>query len=100
MDAMAMHLAPGRLTANVDRPSPPVPWTRGPLADPERRVSVVGAIGCVGLLGLIFWPNLRQFVHVWSNDGNYSHGFLVPLISLYFAGQAARRGPLAVRGGV
>jgi exosortase len=100
-DAMATTpLAPERLTKTADRPSPVVGSLRGLLEDPERRVSIVGAIGCLGLLGLIFWPNLRQFVHVWSTDGNYSHGFLVPLISVYFATQAARRGPLVVRAGV
>ncbi len=51
---------------------------------------LTGASVCFGLLGLIFNANLRQFVYVWSNDGNYSHGFLVPLISLYFATQAGR----------
>ena len=34
------------------------------------------------------------------NDGNYSHGFLVPLISLYFANLIAQRGPVAIRSGV
>ena len=34
-----------------------------------------------------------HFVFVWTTDENYSHGFLVPLISLYFANQAAQRGP-------
>jgi len=31
---------------------------------------------------------------VWANDENYSHGFLVPLISLYFANEAAKKGPV------
>jgi exosortase len=53
----------------------------------------------VGLLGAVFWANLRHFAYVWATDGNYSHGFLVPLMSLYFANEAARRGPVAVRGG-
>jgi exosortase len=70
-------------------------WSR-----PEHRITLAGAFVCLGLLGLIFWPILRQFVHVWANDGNYSHGFLVPLISLYFANLAAQRGAQAVRGGV
>jgi exosortase len=93
-------LASERLTKTMDRPAPVIAGHGGPRADPERRVAIVGAIGCLGLLALIFWPNLRQFVHVWSTDGNYSHGFLVPLISAYFATQAAQRGPLAVRAGV
>jgi exosortase len=37
---------------------------------------------------------------MWSTDDNYSHGFLVPLISLYFANEAAKRGPIAIRKGV
>jgi exosortase len=67
---------------------------------PEHRVILLGAGGCLALLALIFASNLRHFVLVWSNDGNYSHGFLVPLISLYFANLAAQRGPVAVRSGV
>ena len=70
-----------------------VKLVRGVIAQPEGRIALVGAFGCLGLLGLIFWPNLRHFVYVWSTDENYSHGFLVPLISLYFANQAARAGP-------
>ncbi|CAN5904145.1 exosortase [soil metagenome] len=66
---------------------------------PESRPSVLGAIGCLGLLGVLFWSNLRYLVHVWSTDANYSHGFLVPFMSLYFANEAARLGPLADRSG-
>ena len=43
---------------------------------------------------LIFWKNIVHFGLSWSTDENYSHGFLVPLISLYFANMAAERGPL------
>ncbi|WP_435006320.1 exosortase/archaeosortase family protein [Tundrisphaera lichenicola] len=67
--------------------------------DPSRRASVFGAIGATALLGFLFWENLRHFVQVWANDENYSHGFLVPLISLYFANEAARKGPVSVRSG-
>lgn len=68
--------------------------------DPRHRATIVGALGCVALLGYSFASNLRQFVHVWTTDDNYSHGFLVPLISLYFAKQAAARGPIRVRSGL
>jgi exosortase len=65
-----------------------------------RRGSVIGALGAVGLLGVLFWQNIVHFLMVWANDENYSHGFLVPLISLYFANEAARKGPVPVRSGV
>jgi exosortase len=58
------------------------------------------AAACLGLLALIFAPTLGHFVQTWSTDENYSHGFLVPLISLYFANEAARLGPTPLRGGV
>jgi exosortase len=73
---------------------------RAALAQPQHRVTLLGAIGCLGILGLIFGSNIRHFLYVWSNDGNYSHGFLVPMISLYFANLAAKQGPTVVRRGV
>jgi exosortase len=49
----------------------------------------------MGLLGAMFRTNILHFVTVWATDENYSHGFLVPLIALYFANEAARVGPVA-----
>ncbi len=69
-------------------------------ARPGERMLLVGGAGCLALVALIFESNLRNFLVVWSNDGNYSHGFLVPLISIYFAHLAAQHGPVAVRSGV
>jgi exosortase len=51
------------------------------------------------MLGAVFWTDLRYLVHAWSTDANYSHGFLVPLLSVYFAHEALRRGPIAWRPG-
>jgi exosortase len=87
--------------AGRERPSPPLlDLLRGAWADPGHRSLVVGAGGALTLLGFLFWPNLRHFVQVWSNDENYSHGFLVPFISLYFANEAARKGPIPIRSGM
>lgn len=36
------------------------------------------------LLALAYWPELYRVVHKWRHDGNWSHGWLVPLFSLYF----------------
>jgi exosortase len=88
-------------TPSPSRPTPPLlALVRSAWEDPVRRGSVIGALGAVGLLGVLFWQNIVHFVMVWANDENYSHGFLVPLISLYFANEAARKGPIPVRAGV
>jgi exosortase len=68
--------------------------------DPRQRGSWIGAVLCLGLFVGIFWANLGHFYHAWTVDENYSHGFLVPLISLYFASQVARRGSVPVDGGI
>ena len=70
------------------------------LESPASRISVIGGSLASVLLGVIFWSNLSHFVLTWWTDENYGHGFLVPLLSLYFANQAARRGPVEVKGGV
>ena len=39
------------------------------------------------LVALLVWLNFWQFhimVRTWLDDGNWSHGFLIPLFSLYF----------------
>ncbi|WP_435022156.1 exosortase/archaeosortase family protein [Tundrisphaera sp. TA3] len=91
--------APSAGTAR-DRPTPPLlDLLRGGWADPRHRALIVAAVGALGLIGFLFWENLEHFIRVWSNDENYSHGFLVPFISLYFANEAARKGPVAIRSG-
>lgn len=73
---------------------------RGSLARPGERLVVVAALACTALFVVFFRESLWHFYYAWTTDENYSHGFLVPLIALYFADQAARRGPVPVRGGV
>jgi exosortase len=87
------------MATSYDGP-PLIVLLRAALARPETRPTLVGGAACAGLLGAIFWPNLQHFAATWATDENYSHGFLVPLLSLYFANEAARRGPVAVRSGV
>ncbi|GIW88844.1 MAG: exosortase [Isosphaeraceae bacterium] len=64
------------------------------------RLSLLGGAAALGLLAVLFWPSLNHLVYTWSTDENYSHGFLVPLLSLYFANEAARRGPVPRTGGI
>jgi exosortase len=99
-----MSTTPSALPQRLVNPTGRLPdsllaLSRSAWALPEGRVTLAGLAGCLGLLALIFTPNLLQFVQVWSRDGNYSHGFLVPLISLYFANLAAEKGPVPIRGG-
>jgi exosortase A len=35
-------------------------------------------------IALVYWQVLRKLVFDWANDGNYSHGFLIVPIALYF----------------
>ncbi len=68
--------------------------------DPVERVTVIGGLICLTLFGILFRDNLWHFYYAWTTDDNYSHGFLVPLLSLYFASQIVRRGPVEIRSGV
>jgi exosortase len=70
------------------------------VTDTQQWGSWTGAVLSAGLFICLFWANLGHFYHTWTVDENYSHGFLVPLISLYFANQVARRGSVPVHGGI
>ncbi len=67
--------------------------------DPSTRPLVLCAAVAAALLGSIYWRNLLHLVLSWANEENYSHGFLVPFISLYFANQASLLGPVRRQGG-
>src|SRR5262245_46476610 len=45
------------------------------------------------LVVLLYWPILQKLVTDWWDDPNYSHGFLVPVLSGYLVWQ--RRTQLA-----
>ena len=51
---------------------------------PERwiKIIVIGTLFC-----LLFRHDIRRMVLIWINDGNWSHGFIIPLFSLYFLHQ-------------
>jgi exosortase len=67
------------------------PGPGGP-GDPERRQALIGT-GIAGALALgIFAPILYHMVLHWRADDDYSHGFLVAPLALYFAWE--RRGIL------
>lgn len=50
------------------------------------------------LCARVYWPSLDYMVHTWQTDGNWSHGWLVPLFSLYFLGTQRERLRAAPRG--
>jgi exosortase len=68
--------------------------------DSTQRMAWLGTLVCGGLFVRLFWDNLGHFYYAWTTDENYSHGFLVPLIGLYFANQVARGGPVPIHGGL
>jgi len=40
-----------------------------------------------GLFGFLFRNEIEGIVHRWLTDSSWSHGFLIPLFSLYFVNQ-------------
>jgi exosortase len=48
---------------------------------------------CVAAFGLLYWRVILRLVEDWVNDDNYSHGFFIVPLALYFAWE--RRGRLA-----
>ncbi len=65
-------------------------------SETDRAWSELGPHACVkilivaGLLGILFRTEIGEMVHLWMTDPNWSHGFLIPLFSLYFIHQKRR----------
>ncbi|MBN1508040.1 MAG: exosortase/archaeosortase family protein [Sedimentisphaerales bacterium] len=43
-----------------------------------------------GLFCFLFHSELAELIHLWATDSSWSHGFLIPLFSLYFLNQRRR----------
>jgi exosortase len=50
----------------------------------ERRVWLV-LVAVVAAIGFVYWRTLSSLVQQWASDDNYSHGFFVVPLALYFA---------------
>jgi exosortase len=71
---------------------------------PAPAASRSGAVAWLGLIALLllvlFGPHLLRLADLWSTDPSYSHGFLIPFISLWLAIRAYRQLPAPVEGDV
>lgn len=90
----------GRPAPAATSSTTPTDLIREMCQDPAQRTTLFGGLACLGLFALLFRDNFEHFYSTWTSDDNYSHGFLVPLLSLYFASLIVRRGPAPVQRGL
>lgn len=69
-------------TAHVSTESQNIRRQGGPC-----RVQAAGLFVLAVILGAVYWKILRALGLQWWDDANYSHGFLVPVFSLYLVWQ-------------
>jgi exosortase len=55
------------------------------------RQQIVAVSLVLGALLLLYWSVLRGLVGAWSTDDNYSHGFFIVPLALYFAWERRNR---------
>src|SRR5436190_23581614 len=54
-----------------------------------KKLTAIGLV--VGALALVYWQVFVRLVDAWSNDGNYSHGFLIVPIAGYLVWERRKR---------
>ncbi len=63
-----------------------------PLPSALPRPALVSLAAGLALVGWAFWPTFAWLAGKWTEDPQYSHGFLVPFFSLYLLRSAYRAG--------
>jgi len=59
----------------------------------------VQAMVLAGILGIHYRHVIERLISIWSHNGDWSHGFIIPLFSIYFLYMQRHRMPLALRSG-
>lgn len=49
---------------------------------PDLNQRAAWSVGYLLATGYLFWPLFREFVQRWSNEPQYSHGFVIPLMAV------------------
>jgi exosortase len=57
----------------------------------DRNPVLPAALLLAGSFALLYWRVIARLVHDWVADGNYSHGFLIVPLSVYFAWERRAR---------
>jgi exosortase len=52
---------------------------------PSLTATLVAAAALAASLMTVYWGVISKLIHDWANDDNYSHGFLIVPLALYFA---------------
>lgn len=60
------------------------------------RHALVSLAAGLAVVGWAFWPTFAFLVDKWTDDPQYSHGFLVPLFSAYLLRRAYQAGTLTL----
>ena len=63
------------------------------------RAMTVQAVILAGLLAIHYRPVIERLVYMWRNYGDWSHGFIIPLFSLYYLYLRRHRMPFGMDGG-
>lgn len=53
------------------------------MRDDSRATTLVLLLALAAVFTYVYWSAIRYMVSVWYEDPNYSHGFLIPLVSAY-----------------
>jgi len=72
---------PISLSGKVDAPAQPS--AAGPPATVSRTQVALFAAAVLLLIGWAYWPTFLDISRKWSSDPQYSHGYLVPLFSIF-----------------
>jgi exosortase len=95
---VTIELAKGRVASAARPPSCHEGQGQTPPRPPVNGQARVLGVALAASTLLLFAPRLGELVRVWLGDPNYSHGLLVPAVSLFFAWAWLRREPYAGRG--
>jgi exosortase len=67
-------------SASIELDRPSEPWS----SFDARAWLAAASLATLGAIVWAYWPTLQEMVHKWKSEPDYSHGFLVVPIALFF----------------